>query len=302
MSLDVDTRWLDTFLAAAELEHFGRAAERLGLSQPAVSAHIAKLEAALGVPLFVRTGRAVRLSPAGRRFRPYAAEALARLSAGAQALDMARQGLTAELTLAVSPLVAATTLPLWVRSFAGEEQHVAFTVRVEESRAIPDLVAEGMVDLGLSREPTELRRLVSRPLLWEPVVLTAPSDAYDLDGPPLSLGELVTRYPLLTHNHPGYWDAVAAAVRRLWPAARLLPVSQVAVTLAWIEEGMGMSFLPWSAVRRAILRGTVLEVPVSELTIPEAATYLVWDPVTADIPACRFAQFLVRYAEDRRGA
>lgn len=70
--MDVDTRLLRYFLAVAEDLSFTRAAERLFLSQPALSKQIRQLEAALGTELFVRTSRAVRLSAAGEELLPHA--------------------------------------------------------------------------------------------------------------------------------------------------------------------------------------------------------------------------------------
>jgi DNA-binding transcriptional LysR family regulator len=63
-------RGLRAFLVVAEELHFGRAAERLGLTQPSLSQQVARLEADLGTALFERTSRRVRLTPAGASFLP----------------------------------------------------------------------------------------------------------------------------------------------------------------------------------------------------------------------------------------
>ena len=299
IAVELDTTWLETFLVAAQEEHFGRAADRLHLAQPTVSLHVAKLESRLGVPLFVRTGRAVRLSSYGRRFLRYAETALQSLEDGARSLELERQGRELELKVAVSPLIAATALPGWVRAFGREASHVAVTVMVDESINIAARVAVGAADVGLSRLPADRAELRSLRLGKDPVVLAAPQDAYDLDGPPRSLGDLLADYPLLTDNHPQYWDDTVRTVRRLWPSARMVSVSQVAVTLAWVEEGMGISFLPWTAVRRALLLGTVVEVPCPEVAVPDTASYLIWDEAAASEGARLFAAFLTRYVTMR---
>ncbi|WP_199912376.1 LysR family transcriptional regulator [Stenotrophomonas sp. SAU14A_NAIMI4_8] len=75
----IDIRPLRYFLAVAETLHFGRAAERLHVTQPPLSRQIAALERSLGVALFERDSRHVRLTPAGQRFREDARAVLASL-------------------------------------------------------------------------------------------------------------------------------------------------------------------------------------------------------------------------------
>ncbi|MEU5883354.1 LysR family transcriptional regulator [Spirillospora sp. NPDC047279] len=84
--MDVDLHGLRAFVATAEEMHFGRAAERLYLSQQALSKRVRRLEEALGQPLFERTTRRVELTPAGRRLLPRAREALAAVDAAVDAV------------------------------------------------------------------------------------------------------------------------------------------------------------------------------------------------------------------------
>ncbi|MFI0454071.1 LysR family transcriptional regulator [Actinomadura sp. 6N118] len=86
--MDVDLQGMRAFVATAEEMHFGRAAERMYLSQQALSKRIRRLEEALGVPLFERTTRRVELTPAGRRLLPKAKDALASFEA---AVDSVRE-------------------------------------------------------------------------------------------------------------------------------------------------------------------------------------------------------------------
>jgi DNA-binding transcriptional LysR family regulator len=73
----VDLRQLEFFVAVADERHFGRAAEGLFVGQPAISQGVRRLERTVGVDLFDRTGRQIRLTPAGERFLPHARAVLA---------------------------------------------------------------------------------------------------------------------------------------------------------------------------------------------------------------------------------
>ncbi|MDQ0190203.1 LysR family transcriptional regulator [Alicyclobacillus cycloheptanicus] len=295
--MDID--WLHTFLVAAAEENFRRASEKLHLAQPTVSMHIDKLEQALGVKLFDRVGRTVRLNRYGRRFLPYAEQAIASIHSGEQEIVRFQQGYEQTLTLSVSPLIATTYLPRWIRAFSQHHENVAFSVQVMESKDIAQHVAQGQSDVGFSRMPSDLQRVASTVLYDDPVVAVAPADAHDLDGPPETLAELLLRYPLLTHNHPGYWDDLLLTLRDRYPAVRTLRVSQVHVTVRWIEESMGVSFLPTSTVRRALVLGSLMEVPLPEWPLPVAHTYLLQDPITMSPIARTFSAFVQAYMHIR---
>ena len=93
---DLGVGRLRSFVCLADELHFGRAAQRLYISQPALSQQIARLERDLGVRLFTRTGRAVRITPAGREFLAGAHRALDALSDAVAAAREHGRALVAE--------------------------------------------------------------------------------------------------------------------------------------------------------------------------------------------------------------
>src|ERR1700735_972831 len=107
--VDLETRELEYFVAVAEELHFGRAAVRLSIAQPALSKAIRRIETHLGVPLLVRSSRHVSLTPAGTALLHHGRAALHAVSAAAQAARQAGDA-QARLRLVIKPGGHATLL------------------------------------------------------------------------------------------------------------------------------------------------------------------------------------------------
>lgn len=271
----MDMKHLQTFVVTARTLNFRRAAEQLFLAQPTVTQHIRLLEAELRVQLFDRGGKRVRLTPAGERFLRYAERVLSVYEEGVQDLAGWQQGYRDRLVLAVSPLVARSTLPRVMKRFMETHTEVEMVVQIALSPEIPALVASGRAHLGLSRMPAVSRDLHSYVWYKDPVILVTSGDGRDLDAAPPDWRELLQEHRLLTHNHPNYWDDLLIAIHRQGLRIRTMEVSLVDITKRFIEEGLGISFLPESTVKRELLEGRLMEVATPGLPLPVAATYVV---------------------------
>lgn len=291
--------WLQTFVIAADTENFRATAEALHLAQPTVSLHVQKLEQHLSVQLFERTGRTVRLSPAGQRYLMHARRLLTVYQDGREDMLRWRQGYEESVTIAVSPLIATTVLPRWIQRYTETHPAVQFSVQVTESGAIESTVLSGHCDLGLTRLQLSHAHIECLPLYADPIVMVAPADAPDWDGPALVAADLLQQYPVLTHNHPEYWDSLLPALRKYIPYTRTMQVSQVHVTIQWIVDKLGVSFLPASTVQRDLLRGTLAEVPFDSFPLPVAHSYIVRNKVESSKSAQSFAAFVQEYMRER---
>ncbi|MEU5580170.1 LysR family transcriptional regulator [Streptomyces huasconensis] len=201
---DLDLAQVRAFVeaAAAAEPHFGRAARRLGLTQQALSKRVARLETALGVRLFTRTGRGVTLTAEGHRFLAPARRALA---AGRAAVDAARASAHRPLridtwghlyepmrTLA-TVVDAAATRPGWLAPEPGAARDFA---------AVAEALRRGEADAGFGRRPVpapgEAEELTHRPVRLEPVDVVL-GDAHPLATAsalrPTDLRDSVLRYP-----------------------------------------------------------------------------------------------------------
>lgn len=272
----MDFQWINTFVTAAECGNFRRTAELLYISQPSVTVHIKQLEKSLGVHLFQREGKKIKLTEAGRRYYVHAKELLEIYERGLEDLHSFSQGYTTELKLAISPLIADTILPFVIKSYTTKHPEVEISIKVLDSVDIEDAVLKEEVDLGLSCLSTQHSNLHCDLLYKDRILLIAPHDGRDEEtAPPLDEEELFSQYYLFTDNHPSYWEDLCNAVKIKYPKIKMMKVSQIHITKRFISEGLGISFLPESTVRRELLEGRLLEVFHHSFNLPKANTYAV---------------------------
>jgi DNA-binding transcriptional LysR family regulator len=186
---------LTYFLAAADRGSFSAAADSLNMAQPSLSEQIRRLEAEMGVPLFVRAGRRLELTEAGRRLRPHAERTLAESQA---ALDSVREmrDLTGG-TVAFGTFGSAHYYLLGglVQDFRTRHPQVRVRVVGQNSVEVADAVRDGTLEAGLVAIPVDDRGLDVRPafeeeLLYvsaEPERLRAPLTIERLAAAPLIL-------------------------------------------------------------------------------------------------------------------
>ncbi|WP_338661336.1 LysR substrate-binding domain-containing protein [Pararoseomonas sp. SCSIO 73927] len=269
---------LRCFVAVAEELHFRRAAARLNMTQPPLSRQIQMLEQELGFPLFLRSSRAVRLTPAGAVFLDQARNLL-RMAEGAaqEALRVAR-GETGSLTIgftAASSYAALPRLVALVRAGApGIELNLREMVTGEQWTAL----RAGAIDLGLLRPPAH--GLPFLRLEREALLLALPR-AHPLAGeeavdPAVLEGQPLITYPPLDGR---YLHDLVLSVLRLSGVApgRVQHVSQTHSILALVGAGIGLALVPQAAERfRPVdvvlrpLRGTPPLLAELILTWPEA--------------------------------
>lgn len=272
----MELQWLKTFTVAAETLNFRKASERLLMSQPGVTVHIKLLEEYLGIALFDRNKNRVTLTEAGKLYVGEATALLNRVEESIQSLHAFKQGFRNKWTIAISPLIAETILPYILRTFMKQHPHLEITIRVEESKLIEELVDKEEVNLGISALPTTYKHIESISVFEEPLLFIAPPDSYDDEsGPFFHSSEYLDSYTLFTHHHPVFWDDVLIKLRKEIPGLRTMKVSQAHISKRFIQEGLGISFLPHSIVRRELLEGRIMNVHFDLFELPKVTTYAI---------------------------
>jgi len=177
---------LEFFIALARAEHFGRAAEECGVSQPSLSAAIRQLEDQLGVVLVVRSARYQGLTPEGQRVLEWARRIVGDTRTMREEMRAARKGLTGHIRLAVIP-TALAMVPRLTESFQARHPDVTFSVTSRTSLQVLSQIENLEIDAGISYLDNEpLGRVTTVPLYSERYHLIAAA------GTPLADQESVT--------------------------------------------------------------------------------------------------------------
>ena len=246
----MDLIQLRYFRAVARHQHVSRAAAELRVAQPALSRAIARLEAELGVPLFDRRGRRVRLNRFGAMFLARAGRALDELDQGQHELRDAA-GL-AQGTVAVAAETLRTLSGL-VAGFLTGHPGVSFRLFQSPAPAMAAQLQAGEVDLCLASQPLPgpalaSAGLVSIELLSEEVLLAVPPSHRLAGRTRAEVGELAAE-PFVT-TRPGYWQR--ALTDRLFTDAVIVCEGDEPYAIrGLISAGVGIGLMPAMARRLA---------------------------------------------------
>ena len=177
----VELRHLRYFIAVAEELNFSRAAQRLHMAQPPLSAAIRSLERDLGVELFHRTTREVRLTDAGRAFLAGARRTLADADRAAEDAKRAAAGALGRLRIAYSWSTRFETLPALGRAFRAGHPDVELLAQEMWNARMPPAFGNGSIDIALSLCPEIAAELDLAPIRSERLVALLP-EAHPLSG------------------------------------------------------------------------------------------------------------------------
>ncbi|MBP1040772.1 LysR family transcriptional regulator [Vagococcus sp. BWB3-3] len=269
---------MKTFLIAAKYENFRQASEELYLTQPAVTKHISKLEENLNTKLFDRIGKGVVLTEAGQHFRSTAQTIVAKYDEGLGEFERWQQGFKKKLVIAVAPQIASSVLPAFLQEFTFKNPSIELLINVLKSFEISEEIRSGKANLGLTRLKPSHLDLSCRIIHEEEVVLIAPP-RFDQT---YSECQLFEDYRLITHNHPEYWDPLLGDVKHHYPKIQTMKVNQIEITKRFIEQGLGVSYLPLTMVKEELGRQTLVNIPNDKITPPQSLTYILTKTITKE--------------------
>lgn len=259
----MELRQMKTFVAAAQLESFSRAARRLGYSQSAVTVQMRLLEEELGVRLFDRLGKRVALTAQGKRFLKQSIKILMEVN---EAKELAAEDGELENPLHIGTLesLCSAKLPQVLRYFRSHHPRVPIKITTAEPARLYEMLDQNLLDviylLDRARFQPEWEKVMEK---REPVVFVASSSYWKNRPRRVRIQELVREPFFLTEKHENYRRELDAFLETqnlsLTPA---LEIGSTDFIIRQIRENGGISYLPYFAVAEEIERGeiTVLEV------------------------------------------
>lgn len=268
----MDIKWLKTFIVAAKYENFRKTSEKLFLTQPAITKHIKRLEEYLNIQLFERIGKTILLTSAGLNFLPYAREIVGKYEQGLADFESWKQGYNRKLIIATAPQIASSVLPSILRSFMDENPDIEVLINVLKSYEIGEEISAGRADLGLTRVNPIQTNINSQIVHVDPVILVGPNE-YKTKSDDEKI--LIEKYRVITHNHPDYWENLLNEIKRFYPAVQTMKVNQIEITKRFIEQGLGISYLPYTMVRDELRMNKLIQIKSDQIHLPTSSTYVL---------------------------
>lgn len=269
---------LEAFLEAANRGSFRRAADALYLSQPSVSARVQTLESEVGVVLFHRTARGVRLTDMGRIFLPFAQRSIETLRRGREVLESVRQTSAGILNMATARVIGTYVLPETLQKFQQLYPDANLHIKVGGSSDVLQMVVDEEVQLGLARfmqhPDVDALHLYDE----EAVLVVHPGHSFTKTR--VAAMSQVAQEPLIVYDpgDPGssYFQFINRVCRDAGVTAKVeMNLDSVEAAKNMVRLGLGVSFLPRSAVRREVEFESLILIDLAEVPPVLLPTYLL---------------------------
>ena len=283
----MELRHLRYFLTLADELHFGRAAQRLAISQPPLSVAIQQLEAEVGAPLFMRNSRGVQLTAAGQALVPAAQAAI---DGAAQALHAARDaasGQVGRLAIGFAGTMLYRGLPQMLRRFQAEHARLQLSLReLSSSEQLVEL-QHARLDAGFAHVAHAPAGLAAQLVSSQPFVACVPAVHALARKRTLPLDALAPEPLALVSRSvsPDYHARIVAACQAAGFTPQPLHEMQHWLSVvSLVSQGLAVALVP-AALQQAQLAGAAF-VPVKDPhgTLPRYETRCLWNPAR-DLPA-----------------
>lgn len=268
--MNVTTRQLQAFIAIARFGSFTRAAEEIFVTQAGLSLMVKDFEAQVGARLFDRTTRSVQLTPAGESLLPTARGILADWERATSNIGQISAAAEQRVSVAATPLIAASVLPLWLRDFHQKQPGIRVDICDLDRSDILQGIETGEVDLGLGAFFKPASGIERRLLATFDLVLVSGRVEHIRQGrrsskmKPVSWLSLANRNLLSLGVDNPIQKMVDAQLRSVGiPPCRGGPLQNIQAIIAMVEAGHGEAVLP-SFVAPACQRYDVTIQPLKD--------------------------------------
>ncbi|QNI35622.1 LysR family transcriptional regulator [Edaphobacter albus] len=237
--------------AIADTGSFSRAAERCQVAQPSLSQQVLKLEEDLGVKLFDRLGRSIRLTEAGRAFVPYARSILDQIEMARASVTDKETDVRGSVAVGVIPTIAPYMIPRYTASFAKKYPEAKLRIVEETTPVLIEGLRDLSIDLAILALPMRYKDLEMFPLLTERLFAVLPKDHPRATKESLSLKELRGESFVMLRDGHCFRDLSIAACTHARITPRIAFESgQFSSLFGMVAAGVGVSLVPEMAIDR----------------------------------------------------
>lgn len=285
---------LRSFLALAETGSVHAAADRLLVTDSAISAAVATLQRDLGVPLVVREGRGVQLSESGLIYASYARRLLGLLDEARAAAVAGQDPTRGRLRLAAVTSAGEHLLPSLLAAFRRRCPAVDLTLEIGTSQQVWALLAHHEADLVIGGRPPGDGGLVTRATRGNDLVVV---DAPHADGQPEPAGGLAGRTWLLREAGSGTRATTETLLEALGIDPPRLTLGANGAVIAGAVAGLGVTLVSLDAVRRELDTGELRTLAVTGTPLRRP-----WHAVTRAVPPATTDLFVEHLLDPPTGA
>ena len=294
--MDLDA--IRSFLVLADELHFGHASARIGITQPALSYQIRRLEKDLGVVLFNRTSRQVSLTPAGATLVGSARKILADVERAERLCHDAARGRGGQLALGSIGAALNSIVPPLVRQLRGQLPGIAVELTQMDTPIQLGALRDGQIDIGIVRSAPEVADIQLTNLVAEPMVAVVPESHRLASCGVIDVAELAREAFVLWPRavSESFHDQVIGVCQRAGFSPHVaMEGTDIETQLGLVSAGIGVSLQPagFRALRRVGVRFIELAPPV-----PTSWLQLAWLRSELSSNAGVFVDLALRLAGD----
>jgi DNA-binding transcriptional LysR family regulator len=257
----MELRHLRYFVAVAEELHFGRAAERVHIAQPPLSKQIRQLEEEIGVKLFQRTKRRVRLTHAGDIFLDEARQVLDQCERAVRSAQRAERGEIGRLIVSFVATASYSFVPVALRAYRKLFPDVELVLRELTTEEQLKALHMGSVHVGFLRQPISDPVLRIETVLREPLVVVLPADHALASSPSIALERLAREPFVMFSRQQGttFYDRIVSLCHQAGFSPRVVQEAlQMPTALGLVSVGIGVALAP-ASVQNFRMTGVVFK-------------------------------------------
>lgn len=285
------------FRKLAELEHYGKAADELYITQPSLSNAMSNLEKELGINLFERVGRNIRLTQYGAEFNEHICAALNEIDKAVDLMKLYGSGLSGQIRLGAVISVQRNYIPLLLSSFRKKYgSSIAFDMYQGTTYNCIHHVQEGKLDVAVCGHLQDERGIVYTPLLSQNLVVAVDSSHELANRESVSLEEL-KKYPIASYRRQSFANTLLEGVfRRYEINAREAFDDEISAGSLIVAEKNNVGVM-LETLDGSIINGLVT-IPIKEYTDPFHIIYLAYkEKGNRSLAADQFIEFATEFAK-----